>query len=121
MPKPTYPVTIETLGNLIDHGMGASLSCPTCLKAGRPDVRDIDLKQLAERVGRDWCFINRRWPIRCATCGEREVEVRITAPAPSHPGVRLTARAWAEPHQQARIESVPGALSVSRRTLLDRD
>jgi len=88
MPEPTYPVTIDTLGKLIDHGMGAFLWCPTCSKAGRLDVRNIDLKQLAKHVGRDWYFISRRWPIPCATCGERNVEVRIRAPVPSHPGQR---------------------------------
>jgi len=59
-----------------------------CAEAGRLDVRDIDLERLAERVGRDWSFIGARWPVRCAECGERNVEVRITAPGPSHPGVR---------------------------------
>ncbi len=88
MSKPTYPVTIDTLGKLIEHGMGAFLSCPTCSKAGRLDVRDIDLEKLAERIGRDRCFVNRRWPIRCATCGERNVEVRIKPTAPPHPGLR---------------------------------
>ena len=83
MSKPTYPVTIDTLGKLIEHGMGAFLWCPACQTA-----RDIDLERLAERIGRDWCFINRRWPVRCATCGERNVEVRITPTAPPHPGLR---------------------------------
>ena len=53
MPEPTYPAVIDTLGKLIDHGMGAFMSCPTCLKAGRPDVRDIDLNRLADHLGRD--------------------------------------------------------------------
>ena len=88
MPKPTYPTVIDTLGKLIDHGLGAFMACPTCLKAGRPDVRDIDLNRLASRLGRDWCFINQRWPIKCATCGERDVKVRIAAPAPPHPNTR---------------------------------
>jgi hypothetical protein len=39
MSKPTYPATIDTLGKLIDHSMGAFVQCPTCLRAGRPDVR----------------------------------------------------------------------------------
>ena len=88
MPERSYPVTIDTLGKLIDHGMGAFVACPTCLKAGRPDVHDIDLNQLAGHLGRNWCSINRSWPIKCATCGERDVMVRITAPAPSYPNVR---------------------------------
>ena len=83
MPEPTYPVTIDTLGKLIERGMGAFLWCPTCQKAS-----NIDLERLAERVGRDWHFINRRWPVKCATCDERKVKVRITPPWSSHPGVR---------------------------------
>jgi len=78
MSKPTYPVTIDTL---IEHKMGAFLSCPTCRHAG-----DIDLERLAGRLGRDWTFINRRWPVRCARCGNRNVEVRITpCRMPSYP------------------------------------
>ena len=84
----TYPVTIDTLGKLIEHGMGAFLWCPTCSRAGRIAGRDIDLERLAEHVGRDWYFINRRWPVRCAICGERNVEMRIVPPAPSHPNLR---------------------------------
>ena len=86
MSEPTYPATIDTLGKLIDHGMGAFMQCPTCAKAGRPDVRTIDLERLAGHLGRNWCFINRCWPVKCATCSERNVKVRITAP--SHPNAR---------------------------------
>ena len=82
---PTYPATIDTIGALIDHDIGAFLLCCSCLNAGRPDVRDIDLERLAEHVGRDWVFINARWPVRCATCGNRGVEVRITPPVAPHP------------------------------------
>ena len=88
MSKPTYPAVIDTLGRLIDHGMGAFMLCRACLNADRPHVRDIDLNRLAGHLGRDWCFINRRWPVKCAVCGERDVEVRITVPAPPHPNVR---------------------------------
>jgi len=79
MNEPTYPVVIDTLGKLIDHGRGAFMRCPTCAEAGRPDVRDIDLTRLAGHLGRNWRFINRRWPVKCATCGEKTVKVRITA------------------------------------------
>ena len=74
--KPTCPVSIDTLGKLIDYGIGAFMVCPTCAKAGRSDVRDID--RLAGHLGRNWCFIKRRWLVKCATCGERSVEVWIT-------------------------------------------
>src|SRR4051812_1579637 len=60
MAEPTYPTTIDTLGKLIDHSMGALMLCRPCLNAGRPHVRDIDLNRLAGHLGRDWSFINRR-------------------------------------------------------------
>ena len=88
MPEPTYPAVIDTPGRLIDHGMGAFRLCRPCLRADRPDVRDIDLNRLAGHLGRDWNFINRCWPVKCAVYGERNVEVRITVPAPPHPDVQ---------------------------------
>ena len=30
MAEPTYPAMIDTLGKLIDHGMGAFVQCSTC-------------------------------------------------------------------------------------------
>ena len=75
MPKPTYPVTIDTIGKLIDHNMVAFMYCPACSRTA-----DIDLEKLAERVGRDWYFIARRWPVKCADCGDLE-EAAVTAKA----------------------------------------
>ena len=85
MSEPTYPVTIDTLGKLIDHGMGAFLWCPTCAKAGRPDVRDINLQWLGGYVGRRCTFPRSPSPVEC---GEHNVTAPITPPTPSHPGVR---------------------------------
>jgi hypothetical protein len=72
MPNPIYPVTIDTIGKLIDHGMIAFMWCLWC-----PRSADIDLEKLAEHVGRDWYFIARRWPLKCAECGSSNVETRI--------------------------------------------
>ena len=69
----TYPLTVNTIGILIDADYTAFLSCHWC------ETRAIDLHKLAEKVGRDWNFIGRRWPIKCQ-CGNREVEVRISPP-----------------------------------------
>ena len=38
MSEPTCPAVIDTLGKLIDHGMGAFVACPTCLK---PDLNSV--------------------------------------------------------------------------------
>jgi hypothetical protein len=73
MPGPTYPVTLDTTGKLIDHEMMAFMYCPSCSRSA-----DIDLEKLAERVGRDWYFIARPWPVKCADCGNGDVEVRIS-------------------------------------------
>jgi len=73
--EPTYPVTIDTIGNLIDHEMIAFMWCTSCQRSA-----DIDLGRLAERVGRDWYFIARRWPVKCAGCGRSGVE--MLAPKP---------------------------------------
>jgi len=54
MPNPTFLVTIDTIGKLIDHEMIAFIGCPSCQRSA-----DIDLEKLAERVGRDWYFIAR--------------------------------------------------------------
>jgi hypothetical protein len=69
----TYPLTVNTIGILVDADYTAFLSCPSC------GTRDIDLHKLAEKVGRDWNFIGRRWPVKCR-CGNCEVEVRISPP-----------------------------------------
>ena len=76
MPNPTYPVTLDTIGKLIDHEMIAFMWCPSCQRAA-----NIDLERLANRVGRDWYFVARRWPVKCAECGSSDVETRI-APKP---------------------------------------
>jgi hypothetical protein len=46
-----------------------------CVDCGRSG--DIDLAALAAKVGEDWVFINRRWPVKCGRCGSRNVETRI--------------------------------------------
>ena len=76
MPEPTYPITVDTIGKLIDLEMVAFMYCPSCQRSAH-----IDLEKLAEHVGRDWYFIGRRWPVKCSECGSSNVETRI-APKP---------------------------------------
>ena len=68
-----HPLSLDTIGKLIDHDYEAFLWCRTCKSVG-----DIDLARVAEEVGRDWMFVGRRWPVRCR-CGSDEVETRIAA------------------------------------------
>ena len=67
-------LSLDTLGKLIDNECEASVWCRTC-----KSVSDIDLPSLALRVGRDWMFVGKTWPVTCAQCGSGDVEARIVA------------------------------------------
>ena len=62
MPGPT----ICTLGDLIDNHHGVGAWCP-----GGHGSRPLDMAVLIARLGRDWRYVGRRWPICCAVCGSR--------------------------------------------------
>ena len=66
-----HPLSLDTIGKLIDHDYEAFLWCRTCKSVG-----NIDLPRLAEEVGRDWMFVGRPWPVHCK-CGSDDVETRI--------------------------------------------
>jgi hypothetical protein len=74
---PEYLSTpIDTIGKLMAwkaRSTARVFGC--CIDCGRSG--DIDLAALAEKVGPDWVFINRRWPVKCGRCGSRNVETRI--------------------------------------------
>lgn len=57
------PIGISTLGDLRREGMTASGYCAA------HGMRAIDLDRLIERLGADWVYVGRRWPIKCAVCG----------------------------------------------------
>ena len=67
-------LSLDTLGKLIDNECEAAIWCRTC-----KSVSDIDLPSLALRVGRDWMFVGKTWPVTCAQCGSGDVEARIVA------------------------------------------
>jgi hypothetical protein len=73
-PARPHPLSLDTIGKLIDHGYEVFLWCRTCKSVG-----DIDLAWLAEQVGRDGMFVGRRWPVQCLACGNDDIETRITA------------------------------------------
>jgi hypothetical protein len=68
----TYPVTVDTIGKLYDRCMQAFMYCRS-----RHRGADIDLPRLIGHVGREWVFIGRRWPVKCANCGSGDIETRI--------------------------------------------
>jgi hypothetical protein len=55
---------IETLGDLIDNHHRVGAWCP-----GGHGFRPIDMDVLIARLGRDWRYGGRRWPVCCAVCG----------------------------------------------------
>ena len=67
-------LSLDTLGKLLDNECEASLWCRTC-----KSVSDIDLPNLALRLGRDWMLVGKAWPVTCAQCGSGDVEARIVA------------------------------------------
>ncbi len=67
-----HSLPIDTLGRLMMARMRAYGCCLDCQHFG-----DIDLAALAARVGEDWVFINRHWPVKCGRCASRNVETRI--------------------------------------------
>lgn len=54
---------IETVGDLKRRGLGVTGHCRA------HGQRDVDLDQVIAKVGADWVYIGRRWPIKCAVCG----------------------------------------------------
>jgi hypothetical protein len=57
---------IETLGDLIDNNHRVGAWCP-----GGHGFRPIDMNVVIARLGRDWRFVGRGWPICCAVCDSR--------------------------------------------------
>jgi Zn finger protein HypA/HybF involved in hydrogenase expression len=69
-----YPLTLDTIGKLIDHGFIGQGWCRSCQRGG-----SVNLDAVAAKVGRDWVFIQRKWPVTCPYCGSDDVETRIAA------------------------------------------
>jgi hypothetical protein len=57
---------VQTLGDLVDNDHRVGAWCP-----GGHGFRPIDMNLLIARLGRDWRFVGRGWPIVCAVCGSR--------------------------------------------------
>lgn len=74
------PITIASFGDLLDHGYGIWAWCETC-QTSRP----VDVRRIAEKLGRDTIYVGRRLPIRCATCGGRDCGITIQAPTAAAP------------------------------------
>lgn len=76
-----YPLTVDTLGKLIDVGHHLQPQCADCGSGLR-----VDMEKLAAKAGRDFKFIGRRFPLRCPLCGSGDVSTRVSsAPPAGHP------------------------------------
>jgi hypothetical protein len=68
------PITISTLGDLLDSHMGLSWACDDCHRS-----LDLTLARAIELWGRDQVYVRWRAPVRCAGCGSRNVSMRVLA------------------------------------------
>jgi hypothetical protein len=71
--------TVETLGNLLDHGMGLYAHCA---RPGAGHGARLDLDMLIERYGEDYVYINDRRIAAaciCQKCGHRGAKVNVVA------------------------------------------
>ncbi len=85
MREPTIrPVTISTVGDLIDRRMSLSAHCGVCGRSSR-----VDLEALAARVGRDAVYVGGALRLVCAGCGARDVSITV-APTGLDDGHRPT-------------------------------
>lgn len=57
------PIIISTLGDLKQHGYRASGCCQA------HGMREIDIDVMIGRLGENWKYTGRRWPITCRDCG----------------------------------------------------
>lgn len=67
-------ITISTLGDLADAGMGIAWACDDCHR----DL-DLTLSRAIGTWGRDQTYVRWKAPVRCARCGSRNVSMRLRA------------------------------------------
>jgi hypothetical protein len=76
MPSPAADlIVLDTLGKLYAHGHGINGYCRPCRRFFR-----VPMPVLIAARGADSPVVGMR-PLRCAGCGERETEIRVTAPS----------------------------------------
>ena len=68
-------IVLDTLGKLYAHGHGINGYCRTCRR-----YFCVPMPLLIAARGADSPVVGMR-PLRCAGCGGRETEIRITAPS----------------------------------------
>jgi uncharacterized Zn finger protein len=71
------PITLRTVGDLLDHGYTLSAWCPSCHRFGK-----VDLHAVAERLGRDRSYLRPSVRYRCKECGTVTDHGQIAQPSP---------------------------------------
>jgi hypothetical protein len=76
MPLPAADlIVLDTLGKLADHGHGVGRYCLPCRR-----YSGVPMPVLIAARGADSPFVGMRL-LKCAGCGGRETEIRVTAPS----------------------------------------
>lgn len=69
MPRPPLtPITIATVGDLIDNDIRMHAECRACQHKAW-----VDLDTVAERVGRDHSYLRGNLKLTCSACGSRDI------------------------------------------------
>jgi hypothetical protein len=71
---PLESITISTLGDLLDEGMGMTWICEGCSR----DI-DLTLARAIEIWGQDRRYVGWNPPVKCARCGGRDISCRVRA------------------------------------------
>lgn len=66
---------INTPRTLIENGYEVVGYCRQCRHSSV-----VDLEKVAARMGWDWDYIGKRWPLKCAACGCPDNDIRIHPP-----------------------------------------
>jgi len=66
------PVTISTIGDLIDHRMSLTAHCGDCGRSA-----GVDLEAAAAAFGRDAGYVGGTLRLTCVACGSRMVSITV--------------------------------------------
>jgi len=80
------PIVIATVGDLLDHGYRLTAHCP-----GSGRLEDVDLEDLAARVGLDRPYIAQALRLTCRECGRRGAALIVHPPTA---GMTARPRGW---------------------------
>lgn len=76
--NPDGSISISTLGDFIDEGMGITAYCDGCHRG-----QSLDLERLADRLGREHGALARdlKPKLKCARCGSKNISFTVLSHA----------------------------------------